>query len=79
MHFELNLPERFNAAEYFVDRNVSEGRADKVAIRCGEKVLTYGDLLNGVNRFGNMLQSLGVRMEERVALLMLDTEQLVTP
>ena len=74
MPFELELPETFNAADYFVDRNVREGRGDKTAIRCGERSLTYSQVQAGVNRFGNMLKSLGTRMEERVALLMLDTE-----
>ena len=64
----------YNAAVYFVDRHLEEGRGDKVAIRCRGKEFRYRDLAEGVNRFGNALLSLGVRMEERVALLMLDTE-----
>ncbi|WP_337954728.1 benzoate-CoA ligase family protein [Sedimenticola selenatireducens] len=71
---ELDLPETFNAADYFVDRNVREGRGDKTAVRCGSTSLSYADVQAGVNRFGNTLNHLGVRMEERVALLMLDTE-----
>jgi 4-hydroxybenzoate-CoA ligase len=74
MPFELELPEIFNAADYFVDRNVREGRGAKTAIRCGTNQFSYGDVQAGVNRFGNSLKSLGVRMEERIALLMLDTE-----
>ena len=31
MEIELGLPEQFNAADYFVDRNVREGRGEKVA------------------------------------------------
>jgi benzoate-CoA ligase len=68
-----DLPGTFNAADYFVDRNVREGRGDKIAVRCGDTRLSYADIQAGVNRFGNTLNSLGVRMEERVALLMLDT------
>lgn len=68
------IPEQFNAADYFVDRNVREGRRDKVAVVCEGRSLTYGDVQAGVNRFGNALRSLGVRMEERVALLLLDSE-----
>ena len=30
--FELNLPERFNAARYLVDRNVEEGRDRKAHV-----------------------------------------------
>lgn len=74
MPHTLDLPPRFNAAEYFVDRNVREGRGGKVAVRCGERELTYEDVRRGVNRFGHLLRGLGVRQEERVALLLLDTE-----
>jgi benzoate-CoA ligase len=67
------LPDEFNAAEYFVDRHMREGRAEKVAIECGDAQLTYGLLFDRMNRFGNGLQKLGVRMEERIVLLLLDT------
>ncbi len=74
MSYNLILPETFNAADYFVDRNIREGRGAKVAIRCEDRTLTYGEVQERVNRFGNALKSLDVRMEERVALLLLDTE-----
>lgn len=74
MPYNLNLPEAFNAADYFIDRNIREQRGDKVAVLCEDRTLTYSQLKEGVNRFGNALQGLGVRMEERVALLLLDTE-----
>ncbi|MBI2355042.1 MAG: benzoate-CoA ligase family protein [Deltaproteobacteria bacterium] len=74
MPYNLNLPETFNAADYFVDRNIREGLGDKTAILCGERAITYSQIQEGVNRFGNALKSLDVRMEERVALLLLDTE-----
>ncbi|SDU59484.1 benzoate-CoA ligase family protein [Desulfobacula phenolica] len=66
--------EYFNAADYFVDRNVREGREDKVAILCEDRQMTYGTLAKEANRFGNALLSSGVRMEDRVALLLLDME-----
>ena len=74
MGFNLNLPEKFNASEYFVDRNIREGRADKVAVICEGRKMTYGQIYRGMNKLGNGLLSLGTRMEERVALLLLDTE-----
>jgi benzoate-CoA ligase len=74
MPYNLNLPEEFNAADYFVDRNVREGRGNKVAVLCEDRAFTYGQIRDGVNRFGNALLSIDVRMEERVALLLLDTE-----
>ena len=74
MNFKLDLPEVFNAADYFVDRNIREGRADKIAVLCEDRQTTYGEIQKGMNRVGNGLKGLGVRMEERVALLLLDTE-----
>lgn len=74
MPYNLDLPEAFNAADYFIDRNVHEGRGDKVAVLCEERTFTYRQIQEGVNRLGNALKSLDVRIEERVALLLLDTE-----
>jgi benzoate-CoA ligase len=74
MELSLNLPPRFNAADHFVDRNIRQGRADKLAVICEDRRLTYGQVQAGVNRIGNGLKTLGVRMEDRVALLLLDTE-----
>jgi len=71
----IPLPSEFNAAAYFVDRHIAEGRAEKVAIECGDRRLTYGQLCRQVNRLGNCLKRLGVRMEERVLLLLLDTPE----
>ena len=71
---DLGLPPLFNAATYFVDRHLGEGRAASVAIECGEARVTYGELAERVNRFGNALRdAFDVRPEERVFLLLLDT------
>src|SRR6202022_1790496 len=64
----------------FVDRNVAEGRGDNVAIEVypGGGRITYRQVLDGVNRFGNALRdALGVRIEERVLLLLLDCPEYV--
>lgn len=74
MGIELGLPAQFNAADYFVDRNVREGRGEKTAVLCEDRSLTYSQVQAGMNRIGNALKSLDVRMEDRVALLLLDTE-----
>jgi acyl-coenzyme A synthetase/AMP-(fatty) acid ligase len=69
----LGIPSTFNAATWFVDRNVAEGRGSKIAIECGEARVTYQDLLCKVNQAGNALRTqYGVRPEERVLLLLLD-------
>jgi len=71
----LPLPEEFNAASYFVDRHISAGRSDKVAIECGDRLVTYRQLFESVNQVGNALKKLDVRPEERVFLLLLDTPE----
>lgn len=71
MHIEL--PREFNVASHFIDRHLREGRADKIAIECGDERVTYRELLERVNQTGNALKKLGVRPEERIALLLLDT------
>lgn len=71
------VPERFNAATYFVDRNIEEGRGGNVAILHGDTALTYSQVRDGVNRAGHTLRQLGVEIENRVMLLLLDCPELV--
>jgi acyl-coenzyme A synthetase/AMP-(fatty) acid ligase len=73
----LGIPDTFNAATYFVDRHVAEGRGGRVAIECGDKRITYDEVLLKVNRFGSALRRLGVRPEERVLLLLPDLPEFV--
>ena len=73
---DLGVPETFNAAVHFVDRNVDDGRGGSVAIEFGDRRITYAEVQSNVNRFGSALRdSLGVRLEERVLLLLLDTPE----
>src|SRR5437588_2398715 len=69
----VDVPERFNIADYLVDRHVREGRGSRTAILCGDESVTYGQVAERSNRLANGLRSLGVRREERVLLLLLDT------
>jgi len=69
------VPDELNAATYFIDRHIAEGRGQKIAIECGEQRVTFQQLFEMVNRVGNCLRKLGVRIEERVFLLLLDTPE----
>ncbi|MBI3087223.1 MAG: benzoate-CoA ligase family protein [candidate division NC10 bacterium] len=73
----VDLPEQFNVATYFVDRNLAEGRGGKAALLHEGKATTYQDVADAMNRFGNALRSLKVEMEDRVALLLLDSPEFV--
>lgn len=71
-------PDLLNAATYFVDRHLDEGRGNSVAIECGDRRISYASLQAQVNRVGSALRDqLGVRAEERVLLLMLDSPEMV--
>jgi 4-hydroxybenzoate-CoA ligase len=63
----------YNAVTWLLDRNIDEGRANKLAFTDTVSELTYGELQKQSSRAANALRRLGVRREERVAMLMLDT------
>src|ERR1700729_1766038 len=63
----------YNAVTWLLDRNVDEGRGKKLAFTDTVSELTYGELQQQSCRVANLLRRLGVRREERVAMLMLDT------
>ena len=63
-----------NAAAWFVDRHVDEGRGGKTAFRevGGGPTLSYGELAAQSGQFAGALARLGLRREERLACLVLD-------
>src|SRR5437868_1723703 len=63
----------YNAVTWLLDRNVDEGRGNKLAFTDTVVELSYGELQRQSRRAANMLRRLGVRREERVAMIMLDT------
>src|SRR6201991_4353607 len=63
----------YNAVTWLLDRNVDEGRGENLAFTDTVSELTYGELQTQSRRAANMMRRLGVRREERVAMIMLDT------
>jgi 4-hydroxybenzoate-CoA ligase len=63
----------YNAVSWLLDRNVDEGRGAKLAYNDTVSELTYRGLQQQTCRVANMMRRLGVRREERVAMIMLDT------
>ncbi|MDE2016569.1 MAG: benzoate-CoA ligase family protein [Hyphomicrobiales bacterium] len=63
----------YNAVTWLLDRNIDEGRGGKLAFTDTLRELTYGELQKQSRRVANMLRRLGVRREERIAMIMLDT------
>ncbi|MFQ5899059.1 MAG: benzoate-CoA ligase family protein [Candidatus Methylomirabilia bacterium] len=71
----VELPERFNAAAFFVDRRLAEGHGGRTAFRFLGRSITYAELAVRVNRAGNMLRALDIEMENRVLLALPDSPE----
>src|SRR5262245_9942426 len=69
----IDIPRDYNAAEDLLGGNLAAGRAGKTAVIDDAGRYTYGELAQRVNRFGNHLLSLGLRMEDRILIAMHDS------
>ena len=69
----LAFPERFNLAEYFLDRRMMEGFGEQVAIIDYRGRVTYRELQAMANRVANALVAEGVRAEDRVLIGLFDS------
>jgi benzoate-CoA ligase len=65
----------FNATDYFIDRNIRQGRGHQIAIYTRFRNYTYNDIQKMVNKTANALINLGIRIEDRVLILLLDIPQ----
>src|SRR5450631_1801167 len=65
--------QHYNAAVDFLDRNLAEGRGEKLAICDPERSLTYRQLLDAAARVGPALATFGVEAENRIALIVFDS------
>ena len=63
----------YNAVTWLLDRNIDAGRGDKLAYTDGTRELSFRELQSQSCRLANALRRLGVRREERVAMILLDT------
>lgn len=73
-----SVPERLNAATFFVDRHVAEGRGARTAFRYAGRAVTYAELAAAVDRCANALAGLGVEIEHRVLLALDDSPAFAT-
>jgi 4-hydroxybenzoate-CoA ligase len=65
----------FNMADYFLDRNIRQGRGHKIAIYTEHRNYTYNDLQKMVNKNANGLREIALRVDDRLMILMLDVPQ----
>jgi benzoate-CoA ligase len=69
----MDIPRSYNAAADLIGRNLAAGRGGKVAFIDDQGQCTYAELAERANRFGSGLLSLGLEMENRVLMAMVDT------
>ncbi len=62
-----------NLAGWMLERFAAPGMAGRVALRQGDRQLTYAELSAMVGRISDVLRGLGLQRGERVALFMRDT------
>jgi benzoate-CoA ligase len=74
---DVQFPERFNMADYFLYHNLEEGRENKVCLYFQDHTYTYGEAARMSNRTANLLRELGVEMEDRVLIVLPDCPQFV--
>ncbi|MFB6297300.1 MAG: acyl-CoA synthetase [Salinirussus sp.] len=63
---ETHYPEQLNAASELVDRHVTDGHGDDVAIYFEDERITYAALQERIDRFGDALADAGVEPGSRV-------------
>src|SRR5664279_4446579 len=64
--------ELFNACRYLLDRRIDAGDGDRLAVTGTEGELTYGALLERVQRTATVLSDLGLQPEQRLLMCMAD-------
>jgi benzoate-CoA ligase family protein len=70
--------ELFNACEYLLDRRVAAGDGERAAVTGPAGELTYGELLDRVQRTATVLSELGLEPEQRVLMCMADSPEFVS-
>jgi len=69
----VEIPRDYNCAADLLERHLEAGRADRLAYVDDVERLTFAELGERAARFGSALRGLGVDMEQRVLLAMLDS------
>ena len=73
----VEFPERFRMSDYFLYHNVEEGREGKVCLYYGDETYTYADAVRLSNRAGRALRESGLRVEDRVLIVLPDCPEFV--
>ena len=70
-----DTPDELNLADFLLDRHVREGRGDNPAIKFMDQTVSYAQLQEMVNKFGNALKEVGVESQDRVGIRLVNSIQ----
>ena len=73
MNTDGGIPEQLNIADWFLGDRLREGRGERVAIRTDAETFTYAQVEARANQYGNCLQAVGVKAEQRVIIALEDS------
>ncbi|MBV9119291.1 MAG: benzoate-CoA ligase family protein [Chloroflexi bacterium] len=73
----IAVPQRLNIAAALADGNVIADRGNSVAIICGDRQVTYSELVELSSRVGSGLSRLGIQPEQRVLMALPDSVEFV--
>jgi len=70
-----DTPDELNLTDFLLDRHVREGRGDNPAIKFMDQTITYAQLQEMVNKFGNALKEVGIESQDRVGIRLVNSIQ----
>jgi 2-aminobenzoate-CoA ligase len=70
-----DTPDELNLADFLLDRHIREGKGANPAIKFMDQVVTYAQLQEMVNKFGNSLKNAGVGSQDRVGIRLVNSIQ----
>ncbi|HJX04072.1 MAG TPA: benzoate-CoA ligase family protein [Dehalococcoidia bacterium] len=73
--YQAYIPEYYNVTTKLIDEKIEEGLGNKVAVYYKDEVYTYKQMQQMINKVGNAMSILGVRMEQRVMIVMYDSPE----
>ena len=73
----VDIPTNLNIATEYLDRNIEQGRGEKIAVYYRDETFSYNRIVSLSNQVGNLLRDLGVEPENRVLLAINDSPEFV--
>ena len=74
---QLQLPQVFNVAAYFIEENLKKGLGEKIAFYYQNETYTYIQVKSFVERTAKLLSHLNLERENRIAILLPDSPEFV--